>query len=614
MLINMGWKYFQFRISYEFRRKTGLLKKKFPINPPFERTISLSDWRSSKIIFLYNTITDINAPKVKDTELLNNFNRILNGEIFFFNAVWYNLGLSYDWVTNPETNYQYSKTIHWTEIEDLNEIAGDIKNVWEKSRFSYLLTVMRYDYHYEEDHSEFVFDEIVSFIDHNPLNQGPNYKCSQEISIRVLNWLLLLYFYKESSFLKDNLFDKIIYYIHWQMQHVYDNIDFSRISVRNNHAITETSALFIVGTLFPELPNARKWQLNGKKWLEEEVDYQIYDDGTYLQFSHNYHRVVIQDLTYVIAIAKLNDIVLSEKLIDKSYKSINFLFQSQDLTSGELSNYGSNDGALFFNFGSLNYRDYRPQLDALYYLITGNNLYEKVFEDRYWFASLVKVKSQFPNIELIYGISRFDKGGIYLYRDRESLTMLVCTQYKDRPAHADGLHLDVWYKGSNILFDAGSYKYNTTDELKRYFNGSESHNTVMLDKYDHMLKGPRFIWLNWIKKSEIEIYETPKFISFIGKIDAYNYLNKRIRITRKVVKFKDTPVWEVEDRIIAKPENLKFIQLWHTNYSNVNLVSSGDMNEQKGFVSNLYAVKEISRQLSFSSTTSYIKTTISIKK
>lgn len=610
---NMGWRYFQFRVGYEFKRRTGLLKKKFPANPPVESLITLSDWSKSTVNFLFNSRKEIKAPKKKDIGLKTDFNRILNGEICFFSAVWYDLSLNYDWVTNPESNYRYEISKHWTEVEDLNEKEGDIKYVWEKARFSYLLKVMRYDYHFDEDHSEFVFQEIEGFIKHNPLNQGPNYKCSQEISVRVLNWLLLLHFYKDSKYLTDEFFIKISHWIRWQMQHVFDNINFSRIAVRNNHTITETATLFIVGTLFPSFPKSKIWQKKGLKWLEQEVNYQIYDDGTYLQFSHNYHRVVIQNLTYAIAIANCNDITLSDSLIRKCYKSIDFLYQCQDLTSGKLSNYGSNDGALFFKLNNSDYRDYRPQLDALHYLITGNNLYKDTFEDRLWFCSRLNImNSQLPQIVHHNGILSFPIGGIYLMRDMESLTVFVCTKYKDRPAHSDGLHIDIWYKGENLLFDAGTYKYNTSKETIHYFSGTESHNTVMLDNYDQMLKGPRFIWLKWIKLATVEINEDKDTMSLKSEIDAFSYINKNIRIERTLLKRKNCPEWEITDVVKNKPSNLKLVQHWHTNFSNFTFHSNGIFTESIGFISNYYGTKDNCRQISFYSIESEIKTTLSI--
>ena len=86
------------------------------------------------------------------------------------------------------------------------------------------------------------------------------------------------------QFNKD-LFNKIMHSIYWQIHHVYKNINFSRISVRNNHAITETLVLYLSDKLFPFLPNVKKWSSKGKVWFEQEIEYQIYPDGTFLILS-----------------------------------------------------------------------------------------------------------------------------------------------------------------------------------------------------------------------------------------------------------------------------------------------------------------------------------------
>src|SRR5690606_39335330 len=51
----------------------------------------------------------------------------------------------------------------------------------------------------EKDLSEFVFAEIESWIDANPINHGPNWRCSQEISLRVFNWCFALYYYQNAE-------------------------------------------------------------------------------------------------------------------------------------------------------------------------------------------------------------------------------------------------------------------------------------------------------------------------------------------------------------------------------------------------------------------------------
>src|SRR5690606_17983117 len=301
--------------------------------------------------------------------------RILNGNFPFFSSSWIHLGLDYDWITNPTNGFKYDINKHWSKIPDLSKEAGDIKFVWEKSRFSYLLTLLRYDFYANIDLSQFVFKEIESWIDANPINQGPNWICSQEISLRILNWCFALQYYKNSEHLTDALWRKIQNVIYYSLHHVYHHIDFSRIAVRNNHAITETLFLTLSNVLFPFVPETNKWSNDGKKWFEEEIDYQIYKDGTFLQFSMNYHRVVVQLLSLGTALFEKNNLYFSDVVYTKAYKSVNFLYQCMQDENGWLPNYGSNDGALFFPLTDNDYRDYRPQLNTLHKILTGKNLF-----------------------------------------------------------------------------------------------------------------------------------------------------------------------------------------------------------------------------------------------
>ena len=271
LLRNMGRRYTKFRVKHELLSRTGLLKKKFPVAPTYNQYISLEDWKNKSGNFFFRNKKSLSFPKNPTSETRERFQKLKEGKLLFFNSVEFNIGSHYDWVTNPDTGYKYDIQKHWTQIADLSKEAGDIKYVWEKSRFSYLYDVIRYDYHFDEDCAEFVFSEILSWINSNPINCGPNYRCSQETSLRVLNWTFALHYYRDSPFLTDEVFDKIQFAIYWQMDHVYKNIDFSRIAVRNNHAITETLTLYLTGLLYPQFPDAEKWKQKGKAWFEEDI-------------------------------------------------------------------------------------------------------------------------------------------------------------------------------------------------------------------------------------------------------------------------------------------------------------------------------------------------------
>lgn len=597
-----------FRIGRIAQKKLGILKRKFPVTIKHVELPSLMDFRQKSRPYFFQSRSDINVAKVKSKELKDVAERILNGETLFFSKEWINLGKDYDWVTNPTTGFTYDRNRHWSEIESLAPKAGDIKCVWEKSRFSYLYHIIRYDYHFGKDNSRFVFNEILSWIDNNPVNCGPNFVCSQEISLRINNWLFALMFYKDSEYLTEEVWNKIIKSIYWQVRHVYSNINFSRIAVRNNHAITETLTLYLFGLLFPELLGADKWKRNGKKWFEREIAYQFEPDGTYLQESMNYQRVVTQLLTWGIALAHLNGEEFSSVVYENAYHSLDFLLQCMEPDTGWLPNYGANDGALFFPLSTYDYRDYRPQLDSLHYVLTGRNLFGHPFEDSQWLS--VKAKD-FAPLAQRKGIIKFEDSGYYLIREDDTLTFVRCGNFK-RKGTPDQLHIDVWHKNMNVLLDGGSYRYNASPEDVRYFSGTESHNTVMLGDNDQMLKGPRFMWFYPPEISDVLMGETDTEYVFSGTVRMFRHIGDDIVITRTIKKTKGKTIWTIEDVVNKLPQGQTLRQLWHIVDQDVKFESTGKRAEKESFFSSYYRIKESCRQVEFQSKDNKIITTISL--
>jgi hypothetical protein len=609
----MGIRYVSYRLFYELKRKSGILKRKFPTRIQPVQLLNLSEWETISKPFFFQSREDLQFEKKPNDKLKEAFENTIKGKIQFFSSQYFDLGTDYDWVSNPETSYKYDISKHWTKINDFSQEAGDIKYVWEKSRFAFLYTIIRYDYHFDEDHSSFVFQQITDWMEKNPLNYGPNYKCSQEISLRLFNWIFALYFYKNAPALTETVFQKIIQSVYWQLHHVYHNIRFSRITVRNNHALTEILALYIIPALFPQFPHSSKWKKKGKEWFEEEIAYQIYADGTFLQFSMNYHRVAVQLLTWAIKTAELNGESFAPVVYDRAYQSINFLYQCQEDSNGYLPNYGSNDGALFFKLSDNDYRDYRPQLNALHILLTGKSLYPENYEDIAWYGA--KSKPYFEPLKKQMGICTFELGGYYLIREIDTLTFIRCGAHFDRPAHADNLHIDVWYKGENVLLDGGSYQYNTEENLLKYFMGTASHNTVMLDNEDQMLKGSRFIWYYWSQAIEAGVTELDNHYEFKGKVSCFRHLSGKIVHERIICKAKGNPEWIITDIIHRKPQNISINQLWHFPLTTSLIFDSlATSIKEKSFYSSYYGQKETINQFVFSSGKNLIETKVTIKK
>ncbi|QMU66659.1 MAG: heparinase [Flavobacteriaceae bacterium] len=610
----MGLSYLFFKIFYVFKSKTGFLKITFPTHPKFQKYISLEEWKQNMPPFFFYGKKINGLKKDENPVLLDNYLSIKKGALTFFNKLKLDLGEEYDWLTNPSTGYKYDIGKHWSEIEDLSKEAGDIKYVWEKARFSYLYDIIRYNYHYEEDQSEFVFNQIENFIDNNPINKGPNYKCSQEISLRTLNWVFALYYYKDSRFLTETLFAKIMYVVYWQIHHVYQNIHFSRIAVRNNHATMETMMLYLSGKLFPFFPNVKKWSRKGKKWFEQEIAYQVYEDGTYLQFSMNYHRVLVQQLTWGIRLSELNGDLLSKIVYDRAKRSLNFLDTCMDPVSGKLPNYGSNDGALFFKLTDSDYRNYKSQLDDLRAVLYNYAYFD--YESVFWYGlNPQKIEYEQPK-----PVSTFEKGGYYIIQEEGIKTFMRCGTYKDRPSQSDNLHLDLWINGENLLRDSGTYKYNTHQDLLNYFGGCSAHNTVGIEDYDQMLRGSRFIWYYWVKKAKASLKRESGYFMFEGKINAFRHVGSNIEHIRKIKKEQGQNKWEITDIVKNKKDNVIY-QYWHLHPDYIDAIKIITKDEEgieiqplieERWYSSYYGIKEASIRITFATQTNIFNTEIKI--
>jgi len=216
ILNNMGFRYVGYRVLHLIRTKLGWYEIVFPkvVQPKF--FINYSQWLDTKKIFFFDNDEvkeiDLLLPEDEKRKVSETASKIKEGIFLFFNSEEFSLGKNYNWVTNPSNGYVYPSNLHWSKINDYDNKSGDIKYVWEKSRFSFLYDLIRDEKINGNKHGDFVLLQIADWIDANPINQGPNWKCSQEISIRVLNWIFALYFYSEKGLINEELWQKLDFY------------------------------------------------------------------------------------------------------------------------------------------------------------------------------------------------------------------------------------------------------------------------------------------------------------------------------------------------------------------------------------------------------------------
>ena len=617
-LKKLGFSYASKRIIYSVKKKVftkTLNRHQIDVIQP-KSTEAKNQTAQQK--FFISSRKDITAPKDKNAKLKATVEDMYNGMYPYFQTSKFKISEKNKWFYNPLSEHTYPQNIHWSKVSDFSEKEGDIKFVWEISRFCYLYDIIRYDHHFSLDSSDFVFDEIADWIACNSAENGPNYLSGQEIALRILNWIYALHFYSESERLKTSIYNKIVDSIHQQAQHIDRELHFAKSFVRNNHLLSESLALFTVGLIFPQFKESENWVKKGHETFCHEILYQFDSNGAYLQHSFNYQRVAIQLCTWFIQLCHLNKISVSKNIKERLLSAVDFMMTFiGNKSTGEVPNFGNNDGSLFFPLNNEEHTNYYPQLQAMASVL-GTDLGVQSFEDVYWFNIN---REHNTTLEKKYGIFNFDEEGYYVASEDNCLTFLWCPRLKNRPAQADMLHVDIWYNGENILRDNGTYLYNTTPSLRNYFFGSRSHNTILYNGEDLMKKGKRFIFYFWPKKVAACVRSVDDTFIFSGEIVIYPKTKSRLSILRTIKKKKDRIEWEVKDTL-KNSSKKTWTQIWNISDSflrefkivakDENMIAV-EPNIISSYTSPDYGILNEAKQVHFSTITNSLTTVITKK-
>jgi hypothetical protein len=81
---------------------------------------------------------------------------------------------------------------------------------------------------------------------------------------------------------------------------------------------------------------------------------------------------------------------------------------------------------------------------------------------------------------------------------RDSWAKLRTVSFRHRPAHADQLHLDLWWREHNLVRDAGTYLYNARPPWDNGLARTRVHNAIVIDHHEVLTRAGRFLWLDWV--------------------------------------------------------------------------------------------------------------------
>lgn len=112
--------------------------------------------------------------------IISQADAIVAGKVTYFSKLEAQFDGVPDWFKNPFTGQQADSASHWTNIGDFSSEQGDIKFIWEPSRFAWVYPLVRaYAVTSDRKYAEHFWKWFEDWLEKNPPNTGPNYKCGQ---------------------------------------------------------------------------------------------------------------------------------------------------------------------------------------------------------------------------------------------------------------------------------------------------------------------------------------------------------------------------------------------------------------------------------------------------
>lgn len=446
-----------------------------------------------KTVFFFNInskseIKDfyINHKNIQE-KIIKDANTILEHKFDLLGSGIKELGKKIKWNQDFKSGFIWENKFYKNiKIIDLENNA-DVKIPWELSRFQHLFTLGKAywitdDLKYYEEAKE----EIVDWIEANPIYNTVNWTCAMDVAIRAIN-LIFFYYLFENMIIKDKNFLKILNKcLYQQGEYIYYNLE-KNLGLSNNHYLSNLVGLLFLGIYFKDLKErkTKKWLNFSMKELEKEMFIQNNIDGTNYETSTSYHRLVLELMFYSSLLLKKNNISFSSEYEERLKKMFEFLAKITK-PNGEIPLIGDVDNGRLVILS--NYYDWKIN-DVRNIISLGGEYFNSHFfkevganeiEDKLWIFGSEDLYKE----KLFKKSVAFENGGYYILQNNRIYCIVRCGELSLRGqgghSHNDQLSIELNVDGEDFFIDTGTGVYTADKNIRNLFRSTKMHNTVSI--------------------------------------------------------------------------------------------------------------------------------------
>lgn len=398
---------------------------------------------------------------------------------------------------DPVTGQSWPRDVYCFDIDYRSERhLGDVKYVWELNRLQFLQPVAALVAHDgDEGLADFCLEEIESWIDANPPFLGVNWASGIELALRIVSILVVLGLIgteRVKPALRQKIRACLAAHAYWLARYP------SRHSSANNHLIAEVGALFLLGTLWPELGISAEAEV-ARVILVEQVEHQFHSDGVGAEQSPTYTAFTLEWYLLCLSVAERAGSPFPASVKERLTASGMFLRAITD-EGGHVPRIGDDDEGRVLATSPWPEADYPSAvLGCLSACLGKPELAPPVVRPglRNLYLGLPAPCRTGPE-----GAALFAEGGYSVFRRSIAgrATLMVMDHgplgHLSIAAHGHADALAVWLHIGDqpILVDAGTYLYHSGGEWRDRLRGTPFHNTLTLDgRNSSRIAGP----FNW---------------------------------------------------------------------------------------------------------------------
>lgn len=426
------------------------------------------------------------------------------GDVVLLGQVWPADRGAGRWHLDPVTGGSWPSRSYCFDIPYRRERGlGDVKYVWELNRLQFLqpaaaLAAQTGD----AGLAKFCLGEIEDWIDANPPFRGINWASGIELALRIVSILAVWGLVGEdhaTPVQRRKVRACLNAHAYWLARYP------SRHSSANNHLIAESGALFVLGTLWPELGIGGRAE-RARAVLIDQIGRQISDDGVGAEQSPTYTAFTLEWYLLCAEVAARSGTPFPKSVSKRLGEAGLFLRWITD-EAGNFPRIGDDDegrvladvaagqsGYVASILGSIASTLKRPNLAPPRVSPSLRNLY----------FGLPAVCPSGPK-----GAKIFSHGGYAVFRRRIAgrKPMMVMDHGPlghlsiAAHGHADALALWLHIDDQPVLVDAGTYLYHSGGAWRDRFRGTGLHNTLCLDGQNSSRIAGAF---NWSRKANCE--------------------------------------------------------------------------------------------------------------